>query len=243
MKPLIQAVAISKQYHLPRRTITVLRDINFFVGQNEFVAIMGPSGSGKSTLLHILGCLDRPSAGEYRFDGIDVFNASDRLLSQFRAQDIGFVFQTFNLVGTLTVYENVELPFVYAMFPRKEMAARVNRAVEQVGLADRIHHRPSELSGGEMQRVAIARAMAMQPKLLLADEPTGNLDTATSLEILKLFQEFHALGVTLVMVTHDPEIARLAQRVVVLKDGALCDQDTVNPVPAGDLFPLAKAVS
>ena len=244
-QPVIRATAISRHYHLPQGTLTVLRDINFVVAPNEFVAIMGPSGSGKSTLLHILGCLDQPSAGAYRFDGQDVLSAPDRTLSRIRSQQIGFVFQTFNLVGTLTVYENVELPFVYAMLPRKEVMARVNRAVAQVGLADRIHHRPGELSGGEMQRVAIARALATQPKLLLADEPTGNLDSATSVEILKLFRKFHDSGVTLVMVTHDPQVAGSAQRVAFLQDGALVDppvdeypsnpglREKIDPSPEG----------
>jgi putative ABC transport system ATP-binding protein len=226
LEPLVQAASISKQYQLPQRTITVLRDIDFSVVKNEFVAIMGPSGSGKSTLLHILGCLDRPSAGNYRFNGVDVLSASDTILSRIRSRDIGFVFQTFNLVGTLTVYENIELPFVYAMRTKEDVAQRVKRAVEQVGLGDRLNHRPAELSGGEMQRVAIARALAMEPKLLLADEPTGNLDTDTSDEILELFREFHTLGVTLIMVTHDPKIAQRAQRVVVLKDGVLRDQES-----------------
>jgi len=225
---LIQARSISKQYRLPQKTIPVLHDIDFSVARNEFVAIMGPSGSGKSTLLHILGCLDRPTAGTYRLDGVDVLGASDTVLSRIRSREIGFVFQTFNLVGTLTVYENVELPFVYSMAHGRDIKERVQQAVEQVGLADRIHHRPAELSGGEMQRAAIARALAMQPKLLLADEPTGNLDSGTSDEILKLFQRLHTLGVTLVMVTHDPAIAHWAQRRVTLQDGLLIDQGNGN---------------
>ena len=220
-EPLIQAQGISKAYRLPRRTVPVLKDVDFDVPANEFVAIMGPSGSGKSTLLHILGGLDRPTDGRYLLAGRDVFACRDSVLARIRAREIGFVFQSFNLVNTLTVYENVELPFVYALDGAGDIPAKVRRAIAAVGLTHRIHHRPAELSGGELQRAAIARALAAQPKLLLADEPTGNLDSATSQEIMERFQQLHAMGVTVVMVTHDAAIARQAQRIVVLEDGGL----------------------
>ena len=180
---------------------------------------MGPSGSGKSTLLHILGCLERPCSGLYLLDGRDISNASDRELSNIRANHIGFVFQTLNLLPQLNLFENVELPFLYSSLDALKVKERVIRAVKQVGLIDRLNHRPAELSGGEMQRMAIARALAIEPALILADEPTGNLDSGTSSEILELFQSLHNDGATILMVTHDGEVASHAQRVMTLRDG------------------------
>jgi ABC-type lipoprotein export system ATPase subunit len=218
---LINAVGMSREYRIGTRVIPVLNGIDFAVKKGEFVAVMGPSGSGKSTLLHILGCLDRPSAGMYRFDGMDVLSASDRELSRIRANYIGFVFQTFNLIPALSVYENIELPFLYSFSDTTHADKRILEAVDQVGLEKRINHRPAELSGGEMQRVAIARALSISPKLILADEPTGNLDTETGRGILALFENLHHQGATIVMITHDSSVADRAQRCIHLKDGVV----------------------
>ncbi len=200
--------------------MSVLRGIDFTVEQGEFVAVMGPSGSGKTTLLHILGCLDTPSAGRYLLDGTDVTALSDPALSRIRACHIGFVFQTFNLIPSLTVRENIALPFVYAA-PGDDAEKRVRRAMEWVGLGQRADHRPAALSGGELQRAAIARALAIRPKLILADEPTGNLDLETTRDILDLLVKMHADGATIIMVTHDGDVAACAQRRVLLTDGVL----------------------
>jgi ABC-type lipoprotein export system ATPase subunit len=222
MRPyLIAAAGIGKKYCIGSTFIQVLSGIDLYVEKGEFVAVMGPSGSGKSTLLHILGCLDCPTSGSYRLDNEDVLNASDRVLSRIRANHIGFVFQTFNLVPALNLFENVELPFLYSSVESRTARQRIIDAVKQVGLEDRMGHKPSELSGGEMQRVAIARALAIQPKLILADEPTGNLDSGTSWEILDLFRDLHSRGATIVMVTHDREVASCAQKRIILKDGKI----------------------
>jgi putative ABC transport system ATP-binding protein len=219
MAYLIEAAGIHKKFSIGSATIHVLKGIDTYIDRGEFVAIMGPSGSGKSTLLYILGCLDRPTSGTYLLEGRDVSQASDKELSHLRANQIGFVFQTFNLLPHLSLVENVGLPFLYSALDDQAAKERVMSAVQRVGLSDRIAHRPTELSGGEMQRVAIARALAIEPNLILADEPTGNLDSKTSLEILALFQGLHESGSTIVMVTHDREVASYAQRVLVLKDG------------------------
>ncbi len=219
MSYLIEASGIYKEFSIGSSVISVLKGIDIHVKREEFIAIMGPSGSGKSTLLYILGCLDRPTSGTYLLDGRDVFGASDRELSRIRANRIGFVFQTFNLLPHLNLFENVELPFFYLSFDDHGAKERVMTAVQRVGLADRLRHKPTELSGGEMQRVAIARALVIEPALILADEPTGNVDSKTSLEILELFQKLNDGGSTIVMVTHDSEVASHAQRVLVLKDG------------------------
>jgi len=223
MSYLIEAWGINKEFRIGSSLIHALRDIDIHIGKGQFVAIMGPSGSGKSTLLYILGCLERPSSGAYILDGKDVFESSDRQLSNFRANHIGFVFQTFNLLPQLTVLENVELPFLYSSCDDHEPEERATKAIQQVGLTDRIHHRPAQLSGGEMQRVAIARALAIEPTLILADEPTGNLDSKTSEDILELFERLHDDGATIVMVTHDREVASRCQRVMTLKDGKFID--------------------
>lgn len=219
--PIIQARGISKIYPLGSREITVLKEIDFVVAESEFVAVMGPSGSGKSTLLHILGCLDRPTSGTYHFNGIDIAHAPDRLLSRTRATSIGFIFQTFNLIPSLSVYENVELPFIYSSRNPGAEFETIGQAIERVGLSDRVNHKPAELSGGEMQRVAIARAIAINPRLILADEPTGNLDSETGSGVMDLFDALHCTGATIVMVTHDDAVAAHAQRRLTLKDGSI----------------------
>ncbi len=219
MPYLIEGSGIHKEYTLGSSLILALKGIDIYIDKGESVAIMGPSGSGKSTLLHIIGCLERPTSGSYSLDGSDVFKASDRELSNIRANHIGFVFQTFNLLPQLNVFENVELPFLYSSLEDRFTKKRILSAIEQVGLMDRLNHRPSELSGGEMQRVAIARALAIEPYLILADEPTGNLDTETSMEILELFKNLNDNGATILMVTHDHEVASNAQRTMTLKDG------------------------
>jgi putative ABC transport system ATP-binding protein len=216
---LVEAIGLIKTHILQTERIAVLRGVDLRIAKGGFVAIMGASGSGKSTLLNIIGCLDRPTAGSYLLDGIDVRLADDDQLSRLRSQHIGFVFQTFNLIEDLTVAENVALPFQYQAIGAQQIGLRVQRCLEQVGLAHRLRHRPAELSGGEMQRVAIARAMAVQPKLILADEPTGNLDSSTSREIMQLFKQINAAGSTLVLVTHDPWVARQAHSTITISDG------------------------
>jgi putative ABC transport system ATP-binding protein len=199
--------------------IHALRGVSLEIHRNEYVAIMGPSGSGKSTMMNILGCLDTPSGGEYWLNGHEVSQLNDDALARVRNREIGFVFQTFNLLPRATALHNVELPLVYAGLRARERRARAEAAFEQVGLGQRMHHRPNELSGGQRQRVAIARALVNQPSILLADEPTGNLDSVTSEEIMRVFGELHAAGQTIIMVTHEAEIAAHAARMVVLRDG------------------------
>ncbi len=213
------ARGLQKSYVVGFSPIPVLKNIDISVATGEFVAIMGVSGSGKSTLMYILGCLDHPDAGNYFFDGIDVLKACDNDLAHIRANHIGFVFQTFNLLDELNVYENVELPFHYCNLESKQVKARVIRSIEEVHLGHRINHKPSELSGGEMQRAAIARALAIEPKLILADEPTGNLDSESSNEILRLFKQIHHKGSTIILVTHNHKVAVQAQRIKKMKDG------------------------
>jgi putative ABC transport system ATP-binding protein len=218
-RPVIQVSGIVKNYYLEAKSIAVLRGVNLCLTKGAFFAVMGASGSGKSTLLNIIGCLDRPDSGTYLLDGIDVLKYSDDELSRLRSRYFGFVFQTFNLIPTLTVNENVELPFLYRAENQREIHQRVNAAIEQVGLSARINHKPSELSGGEMQRVAIARALATEPKLILADEPTGNLDTQMGREIMRLFKTLHNQGRTIILVTHDPHVAAYADSCATISDG------------------------
>ena len=218
---LVHQTKIFKSYAIGPFTVPVLKNVDFIVENGEFVAVMGPSGSGKSTLLHILGCLDRPDSGSHLLEGRNMLDATDSELSHTRAHHIGFVFQTFNLIHHLDVFENVELPFLYASGKNGDATSRVEKAIAQVGLSDRITHKPYQLSGGEMQRAAIARAVAIDPKLILADEPTGNLDSATGREILRLFQDLNSRGATIVMVTHDENVAAYAQKVVILNDGGI----------------------
>ena len=219
--PVIRVRGLRKEYAMGAETVRALRGVELEIGRNEYVAIMGPSGSGKSTLMNLIGCLDTPSAGEYVLNGQPVAGMKDDDLARIRNREIGFVFQTFNLLPRSTALENVELPLVYAGVKKAERRERAAAALRAVELGDRLGHRPNELSGGQRQRVAIARALVTRPSILLADEPTGNLDSRTSDEIMALFHRLHGEGQTIVMVTHEPDIAAHAQRVVVLRDGVV----------------------
>jgi putative ABC transport system ATP-binding protein len=219
-KTIIEVNHLKKDYYVGEVTVHALKGINFKIMHGEFLAIMGASGSGKSTMLNILGCLDKPTEGEYRLDGVTVNGMKKNELAGLRNSKLGFVFQAYNLLPRTTALENVELPLYYNNTIRsKERRERAVKALEDVGLADRIHHMPNQLSGGQQQRVAIARSLVNDPVVILADEPTGNLDTRTSYEILELFQELNDKGKTIVMVTHEPDIARLTKRNVVFRDG------------------------
>lgn len=221
---MIELEGVTRTYVLGDQPVHALDGVTERIEAGEYVAIMGPSGSGKSTLLNIIGCLDRPSEGSCRIDGIDVGRLSEDELSALRRHKIGFVFQTFHLVARLSAAENVAFPMLFAGVPRAERALRVVRALEAVGLVQRANHRPSELSGGERQRVAIARATVMSPQILLADEPTGNLDSAAGAQVMELLERMQAGGLTLVVVTHDPGIAGRAQRVLWMKDGRIAER-------------------
>ena len=210
---------LTREYDMGGEVVRALRGVDVQIRKNEFVAIMGPSGSGKSTLMNLIGCLDTPTAGEYWLNGQKVSDLSDDELAHIRNKEIGFVFQTFNLLPRANALHNVELPLIYAGLAAKERRERAAKALEHVGLADRMEHRPNELSGGEAQRAAIARALVTAPRLLLADEPTGNLDSGTGAEIAALLDELHAAGATVVLVTHNEALGRRAQRVVRLRDG------------------------
>ena len=227
MSAVIRIHDLTREYRMGSERILALRGVTLEIRRNEYVAIMGPSGSGKSTMMNLLGCLDTPTAGEYRLNGEEVSRLTDDSLARVRNREIGFVFQTFNLLPRATALHNVELPLVYAGVRARERRERAATALERVGLADRMHHRPNELSGGQRQRVAIARALVNQPSILLADEPTGNLDSVTSEEIMEVFAALHGAGQTVIMVTHEPDIAARAQRVVVLRDGRV-ESDRVN---------------
>ncbi len=217
--PVIDVRDLRREYVLEGERVQALRGVSLVIRRNEYVAIMGPSGSGKSTMMNVLGCLDTPSGGEYWLNGQEVSRLSDQALARVRNREIGFVFQTFNLLPRATALHNVELPLIYAGVGSADRRRMAEDALGRVGLADRMHHRPSELSGGQRQRVAIARALVNRPSLLLADEPTGNLDSATGAEIMRVFGALHAQGQTIVMVTHEPDIAVHAERTVVLRDG------------------------
>jgi putative ABC transport system ATP-binding protein len=221
VSPVIQAVGLAREYRMGGETIAALRDVSFCIHPGELVAIIGASGSGKSTLMNLLGCLDTPSSGTYLLRGQDVSRLHDDALSALRNREIGFVFQNFQLLSRATALGNVALPLLYRGVGPREREAAARRALERVGLGSRLHHRPNELSGGQRQRVAIARALVTEPSLVLADEPTGNLDSQTGREILDLFDELHASGATIVIVTHEPAIAARCPRALRLSDGRL----------------------
>ncbi len=223
-RKIIETVDLWKEYSLGDQVIPVLRGINLVVEEGEFLAIMGPSGAGKSTLMHILGCLDVPTRGKYILDGEDVSLMNDTHLSQVRNRKLGFVFQAFYLVPWATALENVMLPFLYADRSPKDARERAVQALTRMGMGDRLKHKPSELSGGQQQRVAIARAIVNDPSLLLADEPTGNLDSASSREVMEIFQEMNGEGRTIVLITHDREVAAYASRRIMLKDGLIMEE-------------------
>ncbi|MFZ8866901.1 MAG: ABC transporter ATP-binding protein [Schleiferiaceae bacterium] len=218
---------ITRDFQLGAQTVHVLKGIDLDIKQGEYVALMGPSGSGKSTLMNLLGCLDTPTAGSYTLAGRDVSRMDDNDLAAVRNKEIGFVFQTFNLIPRQTAVQNVALPLVYAGKTKEERVTRAEEVLMQVGLADRMDHRPNQLSGGQRQRVAIARALVNTPSMILADEPTGNLDSTTSVEIMRLFDDIHKAGNTLVVVTHEEEIAQHAHRIIRLRDGQI-ESDTMN---------------
>lgn len=227
MPAVIDISQLTKTYIMGQTQVHALRGIDLQIDSNEYVALMGPSGSGKSTLMNLLGCLDTPTKGHYLLDGKDVSKMDDSELANIRNEKIGFVFQTFNLLPRQTTLENVALPLVYAGVSRKERQERAAEVLESVGLGDRLDHRPNELSGGQRQRVAIARALVNRPSIILADEPTGNLDTKTSLEIMEILEKIQADGNTVIVVTHEPDIAEHAHRIVRLRDG-IVESDVAN---------------
>ena len=228
----IQCEDLAKHYRVGTQTVKALRTVTLEILRGEYVAIMGPSGSGKSTLMNIIGCLDTPTSGKYVLNNTDVSKQEDNALAEIRNKEIGFVFQTFNLLPRYTALENVMLPLTYAGYGIKERQTRATEVLEQVGLSDRMTHRPNELSGGQRQRVAVARALVNNPSIILADEPTGNLDTRTSVEIMNLFTEIHEKGNTIILVTHEEDIALHAHRIIRLRDG-MVESDEVNPNPTG----------
>lgn len=225
MEKVIEIRNLTKFYTIGGETIKALNGVDLDIFKNEYVALMGPSGSGKSTLMNILGCLDTPSSGSYKLNGPDVAGMEDNTLAEIRNKEIGFVFQTFNLLPRYTALENVALPLVYAGISKQKRNARAEETLKQVGLGERMLHKPNELSGGQRQRVAVARALVNTPSIILADEPTGNLDTKTSHEIMALFDAIHQAGNTIVVVTHEEDIARMAKRIVRMRDG-IVESDT-----------------
>jgi putative ABC transport system ATP-binding protein len=226
-KALIELTDIGRKYVIGAETIHAIKSVSLTIKKGEFVALMGPSGSGKSTLMNILGCLDTPTRGEYFLNNLRVSDMSENELAEVRNKEIGFVFQTFNLLPRSTSLDNVALPLVYAGIGKKERSEKAQNALESVGLGNRIHHKPNELSGGQRQRVAVARALINSPSIILADEPTGNLDTKTSIEIMGLIEEIHSRGNTIVLVTHEEDIAQHAHRIVRMRDG-LIEDDYLN---------------
>lgn len=233
MKPIISVENLRKTYIMGTTQVNALQDITMNVFKNEYLALMGPSGSGKSTLMNLIGCLDTPTSGSYWLNDTEVSTMTDDELAHVRNKEIGFVFQTFNLLPRLTALENVALPLVYAGVPRKQRLEKAQQVLDSVGLGDRVEHKPNELSGGQRQRVAIARALVNDPSIILADEPTGNLDTKTSIEIMDIFDKIHAAGNTVILVTHEPDIAEKAKRVIWLRDG-LIESDTIKEAAAAE---------
>ncbi len=227
MENMIDLRKIVRNFPLGNQVVKVLKGIDLTIKRNEYVALMGPSGSGKSTLMNLLGCLDTPTSGEYWLNGKDVAHLTDNQLAEIRNKEIGFVFQTFNLLPRSTALENVALPLVYAGYSSKERIARAEEVLTQVGLADRMDHRPNQLSGGQRQRVAVARALVNKPSIILADEPTGNLDSKTSIEIMDLFGDIQKSGNTVILVTHEEDIAQYAKRIIRLRDGEV-ESDEVS---------------
>jgi putative ABC transport system ATP-binding protein len=229
-QPIIEIKGITRDFPLGSEIVKVLKGVNLTINKGEYVALMGPSGSGKSTLMNLLGCLDTPTGGSYVLNNKDVSRMSDDELAEIRNKEIGFVFQTFNLLPRTTALDNVALPMVYAGYKKPDRDLRAAEVLTQVGLQERMDHKPNQLSGGQRQRVAVARALVNHPSIILADEPTGNLDSKTSIEIMKLFGDIHANGNTVILVTHEEDIAAYAHRVIRLRDGVI-ESDNVNPNP------------
>jgi putative ABC transport system ATP-binding protein len=227
MEEIIRIEGLTKFYKIGNEVIKALNGVNLSIKKNEYVALMGPSGSGKSTIMNIIGCLDTPTSGKYFLNGPDVARLQDAELAEIRNKEIGFVFQTFNLLPRYSALDNVALPLVYAGMPKDKRIIRAKEVLTQVGLADRMKHKPNELSGGQRQRVAVGRALVNNPSIILADEPTGNLDTKTSYEIMNLFDEIHKAGNTIIIVTHEEDIARMAHRIVRMRDGVV-ESDSPN---------------
>jgi putative ABC transport system ATP-binding protein len=238
---IIRMESIGKIYRTGKIEVEALRNVNLSIEKGEFVSIMGPSGSGKSTLMNIVGCLDRATTGDYELDGVNISSLDDIELAKIRNLRIGFVFQSFNLLPRITAVQNVELPMIYAGIGKKERRRKAFEALERVSLADRMNHKPNELSGGQKQRVAIARALVNTPAIILADEPTGNLDSSSGEDIMAVFQELNREGVTIILVTHEPDIAQHTRRVVKFRDGLLTTDETIlEPIDARDLIKERK---